>query len=89
MFANWKAAHAVEPFGGEQKLLARIASLLYLIAAKGSDFEKVCEASDSLMKFLMPSDWVGLEKNANEPTDAATIKKNLMAMAAIAERAFG
>lgn len=89
VFANWKAAHAVEPFGGEQQLLARIASLLYLIAAKDNKFEKVCEASDALMKFLMPSDWVGLDSQQSEPTDAATIKKNLMAMQAIAQKAFG
>jgi hypothetical protein len=58
VFDNWAAAHAVEPFGNEQQLLARIVSLLYVIAMQKSDFEAVKKLADAIMPAIMPSDWV-------------------------------
>ena len=58
VFDNWAAAHAVEPFGNEQQLLARIVSLLYVIAMQQSDFEAVKKLADAIMPAVMPSDWV-------------------------------
>lgn len=58
MFDNWAAAHAVEPFGNEQQLLARMVSLLYVIAMQKSDFEAVKKLADAIMPAIMPSDWV-------------------------------
>jgi hypothetical protein len=67
VFDNWAAAHAVEPFGGEQQLLARVVSLLYVIAMQQSDFESVKKLADAIMPAIMPSDWV--ERPEVKPED--------------------
>lgn len=90
MFENWQAAYNVEPFGNEQELLARAVSLLYLIASAGKDFEKVCNASDSLMRFLMPSGWSTKQTtNPQAVTNVEEIKQNLKAMQDVAAKVFG
>ena len=65
VYKNWYAAYQCEPFGGETELLARIASLLYIIASKGSEIESVSKACDAITKTLMPGDWVGANKQTS------------------------
>jgi hypothetical protein len=90
VYKNWYAAYRCEPFGGETALLSRIASLLYIIASKGTELETVCKASDAIMRTLMPSDWVGSEgQSSMKKIDVNQIKANLQAMSSQMERAFG
>lgn len=87
VFENWVAAYRLRPFGDEQALLARAVSLLFLIAAKGQQFEKVYKASDSIMKLLMPPDWIGNEK---EKATIPTVNvESLRAMDQVISKAFG
>lgn len=90
VFQNWYAAYRCEPFGGETELLARIASLLYIIASKGSELEKVCKASDAITKTLMPSDWVGnRQEHSLAGFDADELKQQFKAMESAIAGAFG
>lgn len=89
VFRNWYASYRCEPFGGETALLTRIVCLLYVIAGKGSDFEKVCLATDALMKTMMPSDWIGNDSEQSSKTfDPKAIKAKLKAMSSVMEKAF-
>ena len=70
-------------------MLARIASLLYVIADRDNDLEKVCKKSDVIMRMLMPSDWVGNEgKSTMKKLDPNQVKAHLQAMSAQMEKAF-
>ena len=90
VFQNWYAAYRCEPFGGETELLARITSLLYIIASKESELETVCKASDAITKTLMPSDWVGNKQdNSLGNFKADEVKKQLKAMEQAIAGAFG
>ncbi len=91
MYRNWYAAYQCEPFGGETELLARIASLLYLIASRGSEMEAVCRASDAILKTLMPSDWVaaGTSSNGTTQIDVAELKRKFREMDKTLAGAFG
>lgn len=53
------AAYRLRPFGDEQELLARILSVLILIARKDFDIATVMNASNSMLKSLLTSEWVG------------------------------
>jgi hypothetical protein len=87
VFENWVAAYRLRPFGDEQALLARAVSLLFLIASRGQQFEQVYKASDSIMKLLMPEDWIG---NAKEKATIPTVDiENLKAMNKVISKAFG
>ena len=88
VFSNWYAAYQVEPFGGEQELLARIASLLYLVACKGGvKLEQVSVASDAIMTCLMPSGWTGKRENKVE-IDTDEVRKGFAAFEKVAEKLF-
>lgn len=71
---HWEAFYRLNPFGGEEELLARIASLLYVIAMQNTKAEAVCAASDALMQALMPSDWVG-RKEATQATIGESMQR--------------
>lgn len=72
VFDNWQAAYRLRPFGDEQELLARVVSLLILIASKSMDMQTVIEASNSLMKSLMGAEWVGNITDAKPQGDSVT-----------------
>ena len=84
VFDNWYAAYRVEPFGGERELLARMVSLLYLIACREREPDAIFAASDKLMQWLMPSDWVDAKKpERSETPDSIKSAEEILA------RAFG
>lgn len=87
VFDNWVAAYRLRPFGDEQVLLARAVSLLFLIASSGKSFEQVYNASDAIMKLLLPQEWIG---NAKEKTTIPKVDiENLKAMEKLMAKAFG
>lgn len=89
MLDNWLAAYQIEPFGGEQEMLARIASLLYLIACKGGvKLEQVSVASDAVMNCLMPAGWTGKRENKVD-IDTDEVRKGFAAFEKVAEKLFG
>jgi hypothetical protein len=81
---NWEAFYRLNPFGGEQEMLARITSLLYVIAMQNCKAEAVCKASDSLMQALMPSDWVGRKE-----IPKLSIDQHMQQFEAAVAKAFG
>ena len=85
MFENWQAAYRLRPFGDEQELLARIVSLLILLASKQMDIATVMNASNSLMQSLMTAEWVGAR---DETTDKKQVD-SVQSFEAIVARAFG
>lgn len=84
VFDNWYAAYRLRPFGDEQELLTRIVSLLILIAGKEVGIEAAKNASDSIMRSLMTSEWVGMQNETkSKPTDSIATFESVVA------RAFG
>lgn len=81
-FEKWYTFYRCEPFGGERELLARITSLLYIIASGTMKWKDVVESSDSLMQSLMPPDWIEAKPM---PTEIDTIKS----AESVFERLFG
>lgn len=68
MFNGWEAFASLEPFGGEREMLARIASLLTILAIQGgSKSGDVLDASDSIMRAFMPAEWIGQPKPDEAP----------------------
>lgn len=65
-------------------MLARMTSLLYLIAMKDSKAEAICQASDAMMQVLMPSDWVGRKE-----TPEQSIGQHMQQFEAVVAKAFG
>lgn len=87
VFDNWVAAYRLRPFGDEQLLLARAVSLLFMIASRGRNFEQIYNASDAIMRLIMPSDWIG---NTKEKQAIPTVDvEGLKAMGQVLEKAFG
>ena len=84
MFRNWEAAYRLRPFGDEQEFLARIVSLLILLASKHMDIATVMQASNSIMQSLMTSEWVG----ARDEKDAKRVD-SIASFEAVVARAFG
>ena len=72
----------MRPFGDEQELLARAVSLLILIASKSMDMQTVMAASNSIMRSLMGSEWVGNVENEPKPkVDSVTTFESIVAKA--------
>ena len=65
--------------------------MLYVIAARGSDLESVCKASDAIMRTLMPSDWVGQKQEAEGigDIDVKAIERNMKMAESVLAKAFG
>lgn len=77
-FNEWIAAYRLRPFGDEQELLARVASILYVIACERREVADVEKLSDLFMQKLMPADWVGrkvIEKQSFEAIEQAVAAK--------------
>jgi len=85
VFENWQAAYKLRPFGDEQELLARIVSLLILLASKQMDIATVMNASNSLMRSLMTAEWVGARDETSEKKQVDSVQS----FEAIVARAFG
>jgi hypothetical protein len=91
VYRNWYAAYQCEPFGNETELLARIASLLYIIASKGTELEVVSRASDAILRTLMPSDWVSAKDTGHSvaSVDVDDLRKQFREMDRALAGAFG
>ena len=77
---NWSAYEANEPFGGEYALLARIASMLFVIATKdGTSADAVWKASTMMMGQFMPCNWVGHPEPKTEEQSIGEIENMLAA----------
>lgn len=89
VYDRWQAAYQLNPFGGEQELLARIASLLYLLACDRRESDKVMEASNKIMRLFMPRDWIGQQQEKQVlDIDPDQIQANLTAMQGVLEKVF-
>lgn len=64
LYDEWRAAYRLRPFGDEQEFLARILSVLILIAKRDMDIETVMSASNAIMQSLMTSEWVGAQESS-------------------------
>lgn len=85
MFNNWQAAYRLRPFGDEQELLARIVSLLILLASKQMDIATVMEASNAIIRSLMTSEWIGA---IDESTTKKQWKESIASFEEVVARAF-
>lgn len=86
-FAQWYAYYQLEPFGGEQELLARCAAFLQIIAMKDYDeqgVKSVAKYAQSLLQSIMPSDWIGQPESGKSATE-----DSLQAFEAVVMKAFG
>ena len=84
VYDNWHAAYRLRPFGDEQELLARVVSLLILLASKQMDIATVVKASDSIMQSLLTSEWVG----ARDESDKSAVD-SVATFEQVVARAFG
>lgn len=88
MWDLWQQAYRLRPFGDEQLLLARIASLIVIVIARnGAKFDDVLKASDSILKVFMPPDWIGQEPETPQPIKIDT--EGIAAFEQLAAKVFG
>jgi hypothetical protein len=73
VFENWQAYDKLEPIGPNCEFMARVISLLYVIASQKIDFESVHNSVERIIPCFMPSDWIGQPK----PEDASDNLKSI------------
>ena len=74
VYDQWQAFYRLEPWGGERELLARIVSLLWLIAVENRKSDEVSKVSEMIVNSLMPGDWIGQPETPDEQGSVETFE---------------
>lgn len=79
----------MEPFGGERELLARAVSLLMILAMRDcKNPDAIMDASDAIMRSMMPGDWIGQGRSQNVDPEKK-IRDGIEGFEAVASKLYG
>lgn len=76
----WKAYYALEPFGGERELAAKVVILLKQLVAteySAESIEKVLKNCDRMAGTEMPWEWIGQPEPATEADTIANFEATM------------